>query len=49
MKAGPRAACGTAHQDFHLQDLSIFLLEEVGNQVEIAIVDPGFQKSRRYG
>jgi hypothetical protein len=36
-----------AHQNFNLQDFSIFCLEQAGDQIEITIVDPGFQKGRR--
>lgn len=36
-----------AHEDLHLQYLAVLLLDERGDQIEIAIIDPGLQKSRR--
>jgi hypothetical protein len=44
LRALPRCC---AHQNFDFEDLGILRLEQAGDEIEIAIVDPGFQKCRR--
>ncbi|MNL42543.1 hypothetical protein D3C87_1650040 [compost metagenome] len=43
-----RAACA-ADQDFHLENFLVLFLEEAFDQLEIPVVDPGFQEGRRNG
>jgi hypothetical protein len=49
VKTWPGAARCTAHHNLHLQNLRILLLEDIGDLVEVAIVDPRLQECRRNG
>jgi hypothetical protein len=43
------SACCGADQDLDLENFSVLGLKNAGDHVEVSIVDPGFQKRRRYG